>query len=323
MTAVALYVVKLADPVDRLISWLDEIQVGATSFARLVGHRARAARPRGEGRRARRRPACARRTCATRTTRTATSCTGSTSTSSPASASPSSARPARASRRSAACWPGSTRRAVGLVEVGGVRLVDLPLDTLRKEVALVTQEQHVFVGTLAENLRLARPGATDEQLVDALAAVDALEWVQVLPERPEHGRRRRRPRADAGPGAAGRARAARPGRPAHARPRRGDVAPRPAGSTPPRALARLRARRANGGRDRAPAAHGARRGPGRGRRGGPTRRGRDARRARRSRAARTPRSGTPGTAIARRLRPPARLRARAPASPGCGEAARR
>ena len=37
VTAVALYVVALADPVDRLISWLDEIQVGATSFARLVG----------------------------------------------------------------------------------------------------------------------------------------------------------------------------------------------------------------------------------------------------------------------------------------------
>jgi ABC-type multidrug transport system fused ATPase/permease subunit len=71
----------------------------------------------------------------------------------------------------------------GLVEVGGVRLVDLPLDTLRKEVALVTQEHHVFVGTLAENLRLARPEASDEQLVEALAAVDALDWVQVLPER--------------------------------------------------------------------------------------------------------------------------------------------
>ena len=37
VTAIALYVVQLADPVDRLISWLDEIQVGATSFARLVG----------------------------------------------------------------------------------------------------------------------------------------------------------------------------------------------------------------------------------------------------------------------------------------------
>ena len=58
---------------------------------------------------------------------------------------------------------------VGRVEIGGVRLVDLPLETLRKEVALVTQEQHVFVGTVDENLLLARPGATEEQLADALA----------------------------------------------------------------------------------------------------------------------------------------------------------
>jgi ABC-type multidrug transport system fused ATPase/permease subunit len=70
---------------------------------------------------------------------------------------------------------------VGRVEVGGVRLVDLPLDTLRTEVALVTQEQHVFVGTIDENLRLARPDATDAQLADALAAVDAHDWVEALP----------------------------------------------------------------------------------------------------------------------------------------------
>jgi ABC-type multidrug transport system fused ATPase/permease subunit len=40
----------------------------------------------------------------------------------------------------------------------------------------------VFVGTVAENLRLAAPGAGDEQLRAALAAVDALEWVDELPE---------------------------------------------------------------------------------------------------------------------------------------------
>ena len=45
MTAVALYVVQLADPVDRLISWLDEIQVGATLVRAPRRHRARAARP--------------------------------------------------------------------------------------------------------------------------------------------------------------------------------------------------------------------------------------------------------------------------------------
>src|SRR6185312_6346906 len=41
----------------------------------------------------------------------------------------------------------------GTVTVGGVPLVDLPLEELRGAVALVTQEHHVFVGTLADNLR--------------------------------------------------------------------------------------------------------------------------------------------------------------------------
>ena len=61
-------------------------------------------------------------------------------------------------------------------------LVDLELETLRREVALVTQEQHVFVGTLADNLRLARAGSSDVELAAALDAVDATAWVEALPE---------------------------------------------------------------------------------------------------------------------------------------------
>ena len=45
----------------------------------------------------------------------------------------------------------------GEVTVGGVGLVELPLDDLRGHVALVTQEHHVFAGTLRENLALAAP----------------------------------------------------------------------------------------------------------------------------------------------------------------------
>ena len=56
------------------------------------------------------------------------------------------------------------------------------LAQLRGQVALVTQEHHVFVGTLADNLRLARPGATRDELLAALAAVDALGWALELPE---------------------------------------------------------------------------------------------------------------------------------------------
>jgi len=70
----------------------------------------------------------------------------------------------------------------GTVRLGGVPLVDLPLEELRGRVALVTQEQHVFVGTVADNLRLAAPEATDDELHSALAAVDALDWVTAMPE---------------------------------------------------------------------------------------------------------------------------------------------
>ncbi|MFD8727402.1 ABC transporter ATP-binding protein [Streptomyces sp. NPDC059611] len=49
-------------------------------------------------------------------------------------------------------------------------------------VVLVTQEVHVFTGTLAEDLRLARPGATDDDLRTALATVHALEWAEALPD---------------------------------------------------------------------------------------------------------------------------------------------
>ncbi|MBN8884066.1 MAG: ABC transporter ATP-binding protein, partial [Salana multivorans] len=70
----------------------------------------------------------------------------------------------------------------GRVTVGGVPLVELPLEDLRRQVALVTQEHHVFVGTLADNLYLAKPEATTDELRDALAAVDALGWALALPE---------------------------------------------------------------------------------------------------------------------------------------------
>jgi len=181
VTAVALYVQQLADPVDRLISWLDEIQVGATSFARLVGiarvpadRAATGEQPEGDRLTARDvryayvpdrdvlhgidldlRPGERM-----------------------AVVGPSGAGKSTLGRLLAGIHPPRT----GRVEVGGVRLVDLSLDTLRREVALVTQEQHVFVGTLADNLRLARPGSVDEELVAALAAVDGREWAEALPD---------------------------------------------------------------------------------------------------------------------------------------------
>ncbi|MEJ2885647.1 ABC transporter ATP-binding protein [Actinomycetospora aeridis] len=50
------------------------------------------------------------------------------------------------------------------------------------DVAMVSQEVHVFAGPLAEDLRLAAPEATDDELWAALDAVDAREWVEALPD---------------------------------------------------------------------------------------------------------------------------------------------
>jgi ABC-type multidrug transport system fused ATPase/permease subunit len=69
----------------------------------------------------------------------------------------------------------------GSARVGGVDLVALPLEVLRTEVALVTQEHHVFVGTVRDNIILAREDSTDTAVLSALGAVGALGWVQRLP----------------------------------------------------------------------------------------------------------------------------------------------
>jgi ABC-type multidrug transport system fused ATPase/permease subunit len=69
----------------------------------------------------------------------------------------------------------------GSVKVGGVDLVALPLETLRTEVALVTQEHHVFVGTVRDNIVLAREDSDDEAVWNALSAVGSRDWVERLP----------------------------------------------------------------------------------------------------------------------------------------------
>src|SRR4029078_13110536 len=69
----------------------------------------------------------------------------------------------------------------GSVKVGGVDLVALPLESLRTEVALVTQEHHVFVGTVRDNIVLAREDSPDEAVYDALSAVGSRDWVERLP----------------------------------------------------------------------------------------------------------------------------------------------
>jgi ABC-type multidrug transport system fused ATPase/permease subunit len=180
VTAATLYVQQLIDPLDRLLSWIDELQVGGASLSRLLG------------------------ISAVRADRT-----------------PTVARPAderitlddvryayreghdvlhgvdlrlRPGERLAMVGPsgagkstlgrliaGILRPRTGTLAVGGVPLADLPLEELRGHVALVTQEHHVFKGTVRDNLVMARPDASPAEVEAAVAAVEA-HWVMELPD---------------------------------------------------------------------------------------------------------------------------------------------
>ncbi|MFG2931493.1 ABC transporter ATP-binding protein [Streptomyces achromogenes] len=68
----------------------------------------------------------------------------------------------------------------GRVTLGGAELSRMPAERVRAHVALVNQEHHVFVGSLRDNLLLARTDATDAELWAALGAVDADDWARAL-----------------------------------------------------------------------------------------------------------------------------------------------
>ncbi|WP_093627971.1 thiol reductant ABC exporter subunit CydD [Streptomyces sp. 3213.3] len=77
---------------------------------------------------------------------------------------------------------GFVRPAEGRVLVGGVDLADVDLEQWRSRIAWVPQRPQLYAGTIAENVRLARPDADDTAVRRALADAGALEFVEALPE---------------------------------------------------------------------------------------------------------------------------------------------
>ena len=69
----------------------------------------------------------------------------------------------------------------GRVTLDGVDLRDLDEPTLRRAVVMVTQENFIFAGTIADNIRFGRPGATDDEVVAAARAIGAHDFIAGLP----------------------------------------------------------------------------------------------------------------------------------------------
>jgi len=181
ITAAVLYVETVAEPLDRLIGEIDRLQVGAASTSRLLGiaevppdRRAGDARPDGvdlvgEDLRFAYRPGH-------------DVLHGVDLALVPgerlAVVGPSGSGKSTLGR----LLSGINRPCTGRATVGGVDLVDLPLEVLRTEVALVTQEHHVFIGTVRDNIVLARESSDDQAVREALRAVGSLDWVERLPQ---------------------------------------------------------------------------------------------------------------------------------------------
>jgi ABC-type multidrug transport system fused ATPase/permease subunit len=69
----------------------------------------------------------------------------------------------------------------GRVLLDGVDLRALPDQTLRREVVLVTQENFLFSGTIADNMRLGKPGASQAEIEAAAAAIGADAFIRGMP----------------------------------------------------------------------------------------------------------------------------------------------
>ncbi|MGW4285722.1 thiol reductant ABC exporter subunit CydD [Streptomyces sp. NPDC004673] len=76
---------------------------------------------------------------------------------------------------------GFVRPTEGQVRIGGADLADLDLEEWRSRIAWVPQRPHLYAGTIAENVRLARPDADDTAVRRAMADAGALEFVDALP----------------------------------------------------------------------------------------------------------------------------------------------
>jgi ABC-type multidrug transport system fused ATPase/permease subunit len=190
ITAATLYAYQLETPVDQLLMWLNEFQTAGASLARLLGiERFRGPAPR-EGETAATVEVPGEAPSGNRDI----AVTGAHYAYQPghevlrgidltirqgewlAVVGPSGAGKSTLAKLLAGLYePGE-----GSITIGGREISAVTPDERRSRVALVTQEHHIFRGTLRDNLAIGNPSAGDEEMQAALTAVGAWDWAQAL-----------------------------------------------------------------------------------------------------------------------------------------------
>ena len=112
--------------------------------------------------------------------------------------------------------------ARGKVLVDGYDLNAVTSDSLRSQMGSVQQNNFLFSGTVLDNIRLARPEATEAEVRATVAALDCLDLIEALPQRIAHAGRPSAAVAVARPAATGLLRPRDAGEPAHRGVGRGD-----------------------------------------------------------------------------------------------------
>ncbi len=180
VVAAALYLQQAIDPLDRLLQWTEQAQRGFASYARLLG--VGMVPPEAPG-----------ATASSRGERLVVSGARFSYSDGPdvlhgidlevqpgerlAVVGPSGAGKSTLARLLA----GIDAPRQGVVSIGGCPVTDLDPAERRRRIALVTQEHHVFIGSVRDNLSFAAPDASDEQMRAALLTVGA-EWFAELPD---------------------------------------------------------------------------------------------------------------------------------------------
>lgn len=180
VVAAALYLQQAIDPLDRLLQWTEQAQRGFASYARLLG--VGMVPPEAPG-----------TTASSRGERLVVSGARFSYSDGPdvlhgidlevqpgerlAVVGPSGAGKSTLARLLA----GIDAPRQGVVSIGGCPVTDLDPAERRRRIALVTQEHHVFIGSVRDNLSFAAPDASDEQMRAALLTVGA-EWFAELPD---------------------------------------------------------------------------------------------------------------------------------------------